>query len=318
MSKPKIIAIVGPTASGKSALAVRLARKFNGEIISADSRQVYKGLDIGSGKLEVRKRKGIKHHLLDVASPKRIFTVVKYKKLAEKAIRDIVHRGKLPIFCGGAGFYLDVALGRVTIPPVTPNQALRARLEKLTAEKLFEKLTVLDSARAKKIDRHNRRRLIRAIEIAQMCNTRCSTPSVAQSYQYKILKIGLTRPTAELKKRIHQRLIARLKHGLLAEVKKLRVQGLSWRRLDNFGLEYRYVNRYLRGLLTKNELVKKLETEIWHYAKRQITWWKRDRTIRWVKNYQEAKNLIRQFLAGPPRLERGTTLLESAVLPLKL
>ncbi len=311
--------MVGPTASGKSALAVRLARQFNGEIISADSRQVYRGLDIGSGKLEVGKRGGIKHHLLDVASPKRTFTAARYKKLAEQAIKDIVRRGRLPILCGGTGFYIDALLGHVTIPPVPPNIKLRRQLDKLDDRQLFEKLETLDSARAKNIDRHNRRRLIRAIEVA--INTKGSpwgSKDCPLDWNYQWLMLGIKLDPDKLRNKINTRLKSRINHGLIAEVKRLRRNGLTWARLEALGLDYRLVARYLRKLLTKEQMIRELETASWQYAKRQTTWWKRDRTIQWVKNYREAERLTKHFLAGPPRLERGTTLLESAVLPLKL
>ncbi|MBI2097964.1 MAG: tRNA (adenosine(37)-N6)-dimethylallyltransferase MiaA [Candidatus Vogelbacteria bacterium] len=307
---PKIIVVVGPTASGKSALAVRLARQFNGEVISADSRQVYRSLDVGSGKVKRDETKssklkaksylhqGIPHHLLDVASPKRTFTVARYKKLAEQATRDIARRGRLPIFCGGTGFYLDAVFGQMAIPPVPPDRQLRARLEKLDGEKLFEKLEILDSARAKKIDRHNRRRLIRAIEVAAALghNVKGDPWNLIKGRPLDCLKIGLKMPGEKLKEQIKKRLHERVRRGLIAEVKKLRQQGLSWQRLDNFGLDYRYASRYLRGLLTKQEMIRQLQTAIWHYAKRQMTWFRRDRDIHWVENNLEAERLTRDFL----------------------
>lgn len=323
-SSPTIV-IVGPTSSGKSALAVRLAQKFNGEIISADSRQVYRGLDIGSGKITKREMQGIPHYLLDVTSPRQTFTVAQYQKLGRQALENIIQRGKVPIICGGTGFYIDALLGRVTIPAVPPNQALRTKLEKLTTEKLFSKLQTLDKTRAKKIDPHNRRRLIRAIEITVaspkgstfFCQGRTLTCKDS-SLSYLILGINLE--PDKLRGKINTRLRYRLQHGLIAEVKKLREKGLSWKRLESLGLEYRYVANFLRQ--PKREKILFLEHSlgiaIWHYAKRQMTWFKRDKEIRWVKNYREAEELTRKFLAGPPRLERGTTLLESAVLPLKL
>ena len=159
MLASSIIVVVGPTSSGKSALAVRLAKKFNGEIISADSRQVYKGLDIGSGKITKREMRDIPHHLLDVASPRRKFTVAQYQKFARLAMQDIISRGKVPIICGGTGFYIDALLGRVTIPSVSPNTKLRVKLEKLSTEKLGEKLKILDPKRFTDIDQNNRPRL---------------------------------------------------------------------------------------------------------------------------------------------------------------
>ncbi len=320
----KIIAIVGPTASGKSALAVRLAKKFSGEIISADSRQVYKGLDIGTGKVSRDKTKSqnlearlavgqartylhqdILHHLLDVADPRRTFTALRYKRLAERAVREITARGRVPIFCGGTGFYLDIALGRMDVSPVPPNPALRRKLEKLSTEKLFAKLQALDQARAEKIDRHNRRRLIRALEIASADGK--GNPSELKGSPFrdtkdypwktwKILKIGLGVEKEKLKELINIRLHKRLKQGLIAEVKRLRARGLSWKRLDDLGLEYRYVSYYLRDLMKKDEMIKKLETEIYRYAKRQLTWFKRNQEINWIEKPSLANRLVCDFL----------------------
>ncbi|HDO23680.1 MAG TPA: tRNA (adenosine(37)-N6)-dimethylallyltransferase MiaA, partial [bacterium] len=163
----KVIVILGPTASGKSEMAVKLAKKFNGEIISADSRQVYRGMDIGTGKITQKEMRGIPHHLLDVASPKKVFTVIDFKKRAEKAIKDIIKRGKISIICGGTGFYIQAITGGISIPEVKPNWKLRKQLEKKNAEQLFKMLKKLDPKRSKTIDAKNPRRLIRAIELAQ-------------------------------------------------------------------------------------------------------------------------------------------------------
>ena len=167
--RPKIIVVLGQTASGKSEFAVKLAKKFNppvgGEIISADSRQVYKGLDIGSGKIIKKEMKGVPHHLLDITSPKRTFTVYQYQKLAKKALKDIIKRGKIPIICGGTGLYIDSIIYGIKFPEVPPNPKLRKKLEKRTTEELFKQLQKLDPRRAQNIDKYNRRRLIRALEI---------------------------------------------------------------------------------------------------------------------------------------------------------
>ena len=166
-TKRKIIIILGPTASGKSELAVKMARKIGGEIISADSRQVYKGLNIGSGKITKKEMRGVPHYCLDIASPKKVFTAVDFKKCAEKAIKDIQSRDKTPIICGGTGFYIGVITGAIDIPEIKPNWKLRKKLEKMPTEKLFKMLKKLDHARARNIDAKNPRRLIRAIEIAK-------------------------------------------------------------------------------------------------------------------------------------------------------
>ena len=166
VKKPWIIAILGKTATGKSDLAVLLAKKWDGEVISADSRQIYRGLDLGTGKITKREMKGIPHHLLDIADSKKQFSVSEYKNLADKTIGEIISRGKLPIICGGTGLYIDAVLKNIVVPEVPPNKKLRKELEKKTVPQLFVILKKLDSRRAKEIDANNPRRLIRAIEIA--------------------------------------------------------------------------------------------------------------------------------------------------------
>lgn len=351
----KIIVVLGPTASGKSELAVKIAKRFNGEIISADSRQVYKGLDLGSGKVpisyESRQRrgestkssippkggipmfyKGIRHHLLDVASPKRTFTVAQYQKLAQKAIKQILKRGKIPIICGGTGLYIDSVVYGTKFPEVMPQSKLRQKLEKLSTEELFEKLQKLDARRSQNIDFKNRRRLIRALEI--VIATKSPVPAILsdsttskRNNHYEFLKIGIKKSPEELKKRIKKRLLRRLKIGMVEEVENLRKQGLSWKRLDNLGLEYRDISRYLREIsqtnadltLTnaekkgiaakaKKEMEDLIVKESAKYAKRQMTWFKRDpeksaswriyearKKIYWIEKENEAFNLIKEF-----------------------
>jgi tRNA dimethylallyltransferase len=300
--KPKLFVILGPTASGKSDLAVKLARKFNGEIISADSRQVYKGLDIGSGKITKKEMKGIPHHLLNVASPKRTFTVSQYQKLGEKAIRNILKRGKLPIICGGTGFYIDALISGLKLPEVPPQKELRKKLEKESAETLLKKLKNLDPRRAKNIDRHNKRRLIRALEIVLTTKKPVSELGVMTYHNtpsYDVLKIGIKKEPEKLKKLIHARLIKRLKQGMIKEVENLNRNGLSWKRIDDLGLEYRYISRYLRGLISKAEMGELIEKESWRYAKRQMTWFKKDKNIIWAPTKgKEAENSVKKFLNG--------------------
>lgn len=297
--KSKILVILGPTASGKSDLAVALAKKFNGEIISADSRQVYRGLSIGTGKITKREMQGVRHHLLDVASPKRVFTVVQYQKLARRALRDILRRGKVPIICGGTGLYIDALLYDIPFPNVPPNPKLRRKLEKESAENLFAKLQRLDPHRAKSIDPHNKRRLIRALEIVTLAGK--PVPPLKthsrSSQNIEVLKIGLRPDNQILKPRINQRLRQRLRRGMIEEAKRLHRQGLSYRRMEGLGLEYRYLARFLQGKISKAEMINQLEKEIWRYAKRQITWFKRDKEIHWLKNAAGAEALVRQFLA---------------------
>jgi len=284
--KQKIIIIVGPTASGKSDLAVRLAKKIDGEIISADSRQVYKGLDIGTGKITKKEMKGVEHHLLDVADPKKQFTVSDFLRISNETIVKIDMRGKVPIVCGGTGFYIDALLGERQIPEVLPNPKLRKQLGNKNTEELFEMLKKLDPERAKNIDRQNPRRLIRAIEI---CKALGSVPKIKDdtkneiSNKFKIIKVGIEIPNEELKNRIKTRLNKRLKLGMVNEAKNLHAKGLSYKRMRSLGLEYKYLADFLEEKITKEQMVEILNAKIWQYAKRQKLWFKKDKSIKWLK-----------------------------------
>ena len=295
MSSKKIIAILGPTASGKSALAVKIAKKFGGEVISVDSRQVYKGMDIGTGKIKKEEMKGVPHYLLDVASPKRKFTVVQFQKLAKKAIEKIFKKGKIPILCGGTGFYLWVLTQKVSIPRVKPDWKLRKKLEKKSAKELFEILKKLDPERAKTIEKDNKRRLIRAIEIAKKLGN--VPPLKTEPLPYPILFLGIKKSKEELKKLIKRRLLKRLKEGMIEEVKKLRKSGISWKRLEEFGLEYEWISKYLQGKISYKEMVKNLQKDIEKFAKKQMTYFKKyfPETI-WTQSFKEAEKLIKNFL----------------------
>jgi tRNA dimethylallyltransferase len=296
MSKlPKIIAIVGPTASGKSGLAVEIAKKYNGEIISADSRQVYTGLDIGTGKITKKEMSGIPHHLLDVANPKKRFTVSDFKKLADESIAEIISRGKLPIICGGTGFYIESVVKNVLLPDVPVNKKLRQELSKKTALQLFEILKKLDRERAIAIGQHNKVRLIRAIEIAQ---TLGKIPPIKTDPKYEVLSIGIKVEKDVLKEKIYSRLISRIKQGMINEAKKLHSKDLSWKRMKELGLEYRALARHLSGELSKQEMIDQLNREIYQYSRRQIQWFKRDQNIQWFEVNEKAKinTAIRKFL----------------------
>ncbi len=286
-NKQKLLVILGPTATGKSDLAVKIAKQFGGEIISADSRQVYRGLNIGTGKITRKEMRGIPHHLLDVADPKKRFTVVKYQELAREKIAAIFSRGHLPIICGGTGFYISALIDSVILPDVPPNEKLRAKLRPETPETLLKLLMKLDPLRAKTVDQKNPRRIIRAIEIATALG---AVPPIKKTpASYDTLFIGLTLPNDEMKKKIATRLHARLKIGMIAESKRLHAAGLSWKRMVELGLEYRYIALFLQGKMTKSEMISKLQTEIWRYAKRQMTWFKRDKRIKWFNPSEQSK-----------------------------
>lgn len=299
LKKKKVVVIVGPTAVGKSALGVAIALKHNGEIISADSRQVYQRLNIGTGKITKKEMRGIPHYLLNVATPKKQTAVTEYQKLAREKVEDIFRRGKLPVIVGGTGLYIDSIVNDISFPEVPPNLLLRKRLEKKSPVKLFAILKKLDARRAKTIDAHNPRRLVRAIEIATVLG---SVPPYVNAPRKDLnpLFIGLTLSPEVLKKRITTRLLSRMKGGMLAEVRRLQKNGLSWKRMEVLGLEYRYLSRYLRGLRTKDQVLKELESEIVRYAKRQMTWFKRDKRIVWFKPTETAKiqKAVMHFLKG--------------------
>ncbi len=294
MLKPKLIVILGPTSSGKSSLAIKLAKKFNGEIISADSRQVYKGMDIGTGKVTKKEQKLIPHHLLDVASPKKQFTVSDFKPLAQFAIQKIWKKNKLPFLVGGTPFYIYATIDDLNIPEVKPNLKLRKQLEKKSAKELFQLLKKLDPRRAKDIDPNNPRRLIRAIEIIK--TTGHAIPALSSSSSpYDLLILGIKKDQNELYKLIDKRLDERLKHSLILEVKKLLKQKISHKRLQSFGLEYRFISLYLQGILNYEDMVMQLKNAIHKFSKRQMTWFKTDKRIHWVKNEKQAVNLAKKF-----------------------
>ena len=280
--KPRIIVVIGPTASGKSALAIRLARKFNGEIISADSRQVYRGMDIGTGKVTKQEQKLARHWLLDVASPIRQYTVAHFKRDAQRAIHNIFRRGKLPIICGGTGFWIDALVYDQSLPNVKPDAKLRAQLGKLSTAQLYARLKKHDPARAASIDRYNPVRLIRALEI--VLSTGRPVPPKLNGSPFEPFILGITRPVPELKRRIEKRLNTRLKAGMIAEVRRLHASGVSWKRLESFGLEYRWLARFLQNKISRTEMRDGLLHDIIAYSKRQLTWWRKNKDIRWVEN----------------------------------
>ncbi len=281
MQRKKIIVILGQTATGKSDLAVKIAlrlrsgpsaQKYGGEIISADSRQVYKGLDIGTGKITKKEMQGIPHHLLDIASPRKKFTVAEYKKLADEKILEIISRGNVPIICGGTGFYIDAITKGIIFPEVPPDNKLRKVLEKKTALELFRILQKLDKNRAKNIkeknEQNNKVRLIRAIEIAKALG---KIPKITETRsQYKFIKIGLYLPIPILKRKVEKRVKKMFQAGLLKEIKKIKKIGISEKRFKEFGFEY------------DNPTEEKVISETIKYAKRQMTWFKRDSEIKWL------------------------------------
>ena len=288
-SKPKIIVVLGPTATGKSDIAVDLAKELNGEIISADSRQVYKGMNLGSGKITKKEMQSVPHYLLDVVKPSTYFSVAKYQVLTEKAIEKIISKGKTPIICGGTGLYIDSIAKNVSLPDVPPNFKLRKELEKKSLKKLLKILQKLAPERAKNIDINNKVRLVRAIEIAKSIG---EIPKLVEKpSNYDFVFIGLDTEDQTLKDRIALRLTKRIKLGMIKEIKRLHDEGTSWKRLESFGLEYRNTALFLQGKITREQLVTNLNQEIWSFVKRQRTWFRRNKKIKWYNVGQEKQIL---------------------------
>lgn len=266
----KVIVVAGPTASGKSDFAVDLALKENGEVISADSRQVYRKLDIGTGKITSEEMKGVPHHMLDVVDVEEEFSVAEYARRAKPIMEDIWSRGKTPIICGGTGQYIDALIYDVEVPPVPPNDELRKEMDRKTVDELFAELAGKDPYRADTIDRHNKVRIIRALEIA---NELGYVPPLHEPTLLYATEFYLMNPSRELlRQRIEKRLLSRLDAGMLNECKKLLEQGVTHERLEQLGLEYRYMSRHLRGELSHEDFITELKNKIGQYAKRQETW----------------------------------------------
>lgn len=301
--KAQVLVILGPTASGKTALGVKLAAKMQGEIVSADSRQVFRGMDIGTGKDLKDYRvagKRVPYHLIDICDPMDEYNLAKYQKEAFKAIGHILAKGKLPIIVGGSGLYLQAVVDGYVLAPGVPDKKQRALLEKLSASEMYQKLLKLKPEFAKHLnnsDKNNPRRLVRYLEIA--LNNHEAQPSF-KTPPYDFLILGLNPADDLMKERILKRLKYRLeKEGMVSEVERLLDEGVTPARLQAFGLEYRYLTWYLQDKLDYEEMVEKLGTAIYRFAKRQKTWFKRwsrqGKDIKEVNSLEEAEQLVAKW-----------------------
>ena len=288
-SVQKAIIILGPTASGKSDFAVQIALYIKkhakqlgvreAAIVSADSRQIYKGFNIGAGKITTKEMHGIAHYGLDIASPLRRYTVAQYQKYTNTVLKKLWKQNIVPIICGGTGLYIDSVLYNYLFPTVKPNAVLREKLEKLSTQKLFALLQKKSLDRAQTIDKYNRRRLIRALEILE--SQKHIAPLIKKP-AFDAIIIGINPSQEVLYERIHTRLIKRLRAGMVAEVQKLHTQGISYNRLESFGLEYRYIAQFLQRKISKQEMITQLKREIQQYTRRQMTWFRRNKNIIWI------------------------------------
>jgi len=307
MKKSKILVIVGPTASGKTALAIKFAKRLNGEIVSADSRQVYRGMDIGTAKPPIshapkgtsvkssapKKRSGsgavkyaygIPHHLIDIKNPDEDYTVAEYKRDAIKAIRGILRRKKLPILVGGTGLYVKAVVENLDIPKVIANEKLRRRMEKEVRSKgleyLFKKLVALDPEAAYIVDPKNPRRVVRALEVTLATGKPFTAQRTKGAPLFDAKVIGMKVLPATLRRRIEKRVDEMMRDGLVKEVRALYKKYGKVKALDAIG--YREIVDFLDGKIPLDEAVRQIKINTWHYARRQMTWFRKDKGIRWI------------------------------------
>lgn len=286
----KLVAIVGPTTCGKTELAKKLIKKFHGEVISADSRQIYRYMDIGTGK-----DKSFFQHMIDIRDPKEDFSVAEYQKEVYKIIEDIFSRGKIPFLVGGTGLYINAVLYGYQFPKT--KKKLREKISHFTNVKLIKELKKYDPVSAEK-NKYNRRRLIRALEV-YLLTSRPSYEYKRKKPNFEYLILGIDLPRQALYQKIDQWLDQRIEKGMVKEVKNLLKMGISHERLQRFGLEYRYISNYLQNPSPENWKLEigNLKFKIHAFARRQLTWFRKNKEIHWIKNPKEAEKLVQAFLA---------------------
>jgi len=302
---PNIIAVVGPTASGKTRLGIELAKAYNGEIVSADSRQIYRGMDIGTAKPSAALQKEVKHHLIDIRNPDEAYSAADFQRDAVAAISDIGKRGKLPILVGGTGLYIKAIVENLDIPEVKADAKLRGEIERDISEQglaaVFEKLVALDPEAAYVVDPQNPRRVVRALEVAMLTGRPFTEQRKKQEPVYNALVIGLDLPPDDLRERIEGRIDRMMSEGLVEEVKGLlktyrRSDGSSPISFDAIG--YREIIEHLDGTSTLEETVSAMKLNTWHFAKRHMTWFKKDKTIHWITNVDDAENEAKKLISS--------------------
>lgn len=303
-SLPTLIVILGPTTSGKSSLGIALAQQWQGEIVSADSRQVYRGLDIGTAKVTPVERALVPHHLLDVVDPQEMYTVSQFQSDAMKAINAILARDKLPLLVGGSPHYIQAIVDHLDMPHIPPQLALRAQLEARPLADLLTQLQDLDPQSAATIDRKNPRRVIRALEVCIVSGKPFSQQRGVIDPLYRCLLLGIQWPREVLYRRIDMRVDQRMQQGMVQETRNLLMQGISHERLQALGLEYRLTSLLLQGNFSSEaEMTQRLKYACHDFARRQLTWFRRDKRIVWIDGIEEdeavlqaADNCIQNFL----------------------
>lgn len=297
-----IIVIVGPTAVGKTAIALRLAEEFDGEIISADSRQVYRGMDIGTAKPTPEEQRLVRHHLIDIVDPDEEFTLAQYQERAYAAIDEISHRSKVPFLVGGTGLYVKAVIEGWTIPRVAPNPELREQLyrqaEEQGHEALHARLRDVDTQAAVRIDPRNVRRVIRALEVHEATGVPISHWQRKEPPPYRVLQIGLTMPRVKLYCRIDQRVERMMARGLAEEVERLIVQGHGWDLPAMSGLGYGQFEEYFKGKIGLDEVVRLIKRDTRRFVRHQYSWFRLgDEAIHWFDRTQEPHEAIKATAA---------------------
>ncbi len=302
---PKLLVIVGPTASGKTALAIDLAKKFNGEIVSADSRQLYRGMKIGAdviagkwqrvGRRKMYVAQGVPHHLLLRYSPAQPITLTQFRHAALWHIRDIIRRGKLPIVVGGTGLYVRAIVDNLSIPAVSPNPTFRTSLDHQSTDSLFQQLQKIDPDYASRISSNNRRYIIRALEVFAATKKPFSQLQKIGPAQFDLLQLGLSRDKDQADLLIENRVADMVEHGLVSEVQRL-AKRYGWDIAPMTGLGYRQLRPYFEGKATLEKCLAEIISETKQYAKRQRTWFKRDPRIIWLANTTQAITEVNRWL----------------------
>ena len=302
-TKPPFIVVLGPTASGKSTLGIALAQRFRGEIISADSRQVYRGLDIGTAKVTQEEQALVPHHLLDIVEPSETYTVSQFQHAANAVIQAILARQHIPFLVGGSPHYIQAVVDNLDMPQVAPQPELRAQLEQRPLSDLLQELQARDPRSFATIDRNNPRRVIRALEVCIVTGKPFSEQRGLAHPLYRSLLLGIQWPREELYRRIDARVDERMQQGMVQEVQGLLDAGISHERLEALGLEYRFIDRWLRGEFgSEEQMVERLKYAIHDFTRRQLTWFRRDKRIVWIDRgngdsmMQQAKGIVEEWL----------------------
>jgi tRNA dimethylallyltransferase len=298
-NKPRLIAIVGTTASGKTMLGIALAKRVGGEIVSADSRQIYRGMDIGTAKPTADERRAVPHHLIDIKDPDESYTVAEYQRDAIAAINDIAGRGNIPLLVGGTGLYIRAVVENLDIPKTAAQPELRASIEREIArdglDAAFKKLVALDPEAAAVVDPRNPRRVMRALEVAITTGEPFTAQRSKNAPLFDTLVLGLNPPPKVLRDRINRRVDAMMRDGFVYEVKTLvKKYGTTAPAFNAIG--YREIVDHLNGNCSIEEAAASIKRNTWHYAKRQMTWFKKYKLTHWIESEKEAWDLTEHFL----------------------